>query len=580
MSNYRITKFRKIIDQNILKMEADLVPSSPACSDCKLETNGSEKPSDELSFNYQSCSEYDDDDEPLCEAERLQHLEEEQEQLNSSLIALTTHFAQVQFRLKQIVDASQEEKEILLKELEEFAFRGIPDVREYENGLDLTQMINERNQEDKLEQQRNKQKELIHKLKEQLEDLEHYAYETGEAGMPQSMLLERQSVIIEQLKGKLLLDLDELDKLSPDELRSQVDSAIKELVNPAKMKEQLVSQLKTQISDLERFIEFLQGEAESNGKPRCTCDCPVHRKTLKNQSDSDSQSDSGRTRMKSQDRDRSVSHIMRRVLTLLQVFTITQFGCGGNHFKKNTLKKSSKVNHWGDLRAQLEIAVNDVVKCASEQEPPFEDSDYTSDSEDVPVVQCNEKLTTAVRKDLASAVRDLMQHGLMPIGQSNSLVPFGCFAVQSTVPKMMHAWDLILKYYELKNGYQYNASPARKLCQSFNLEIIGGVATTPKQSLLSAIDNIICTHTPLKRSADSHFKAFICTGLNEKHLVQWLKLIYKTRVLLERFYQPWSYAAKTGFEDALKSLEKLGHLDFDLPVDLAVRQLQSIKDAF
>lgn len=47
--------------------------------------------------------------------------------------------------------------------------------------------------------------------------------------MPQSMLLERQSVIIEQLKGKLLLNLDELDKLSPDELRSQVDSAIKEV---------------------------------------------------------------------------------------------------------------------------------------------------------------------------------------------------------------------------------------------------------------------------------------------------------------------------------------------------------------
>lgn len=29
----------------------------------------------------------------------------------------------------------------MLKELEEFAFRGIPDIREYENGLDLTQII-------------------------------------------------------------------------------------------------------------------------------------------------------------------------------------------------------------------------------------------------------------------------------------------------------------------------------------------------------------------------------------------------------------------------------------------------------
>ena len=37
----------------------------------------------------------------------------------------------------------------------------------------------------------------------------------------------------------------------------------KQLVNPLKMKEQLVNQLKTQITDLERFIEFLQGPAEN-----------------------------------------------------------------------------------------------------------------------------------------------------------------------------------------------------------------------------------------------------------------------------------------------------------------------------
>ncbi|XP_021004482.2 RUN domain-containing protein 1 [Parasteatoda tepidariorum] len=554
--------------------------STPAltCSDCEYLSNDDDtQPSDDLM--YTSCSDF----ENINEAERLQRLEEEQEQLNSSLIALTTHFAQVQFRLKQIVDASQEEKENLLKELEEFAFRGIPDIREYENGLDLSQIIHEQNQEVKLEQQRTRQKELIDKLKEQLEDLENYAYETGQASMPQSMLFERQSVVIEQLKGKLQLNFDELDKLSPDELRSQVDCAIKELVNPAKMKEQLVSQLKTQISDLERFIEFLQGEAESDGKPRCTCDCPVHRKTSHNHSGSSSRSgkfSSGKSSMRAQKEEKTVAHIMRRVLTLLQVFTITQFGCGRNNFQKNTLKKSDKGNHWGDLRAKLEVAVSDVENSVLEREPPCEDSDYTSDSEDTPVVQCNEKLTTAVRKDLASAIRDLMQHGLMPIGQSTSIVPFGCFAVQPSVPKMMHAWDLILKYYELKNGYQYNASPARKLCQSFNLEIVGGVATTPKQSLLSAIGNIISTHTPLKRSPDSHFKAFVCAGLNDKRLVSWLKLIYKTRTLLENFYQSWSYAAKTGFEDALKSLDRLTILDFDLPVDLAIRQLQSIKDAF
>jgi len=48
----------------------------------------------------------------LGDMERLACLEAEQEQLNSSLLALTTHFAQVQFRLKQIVAAEPNVKEV------------------------------------------------------------------------------------------------------------------------------------------------------------------------------------------------------------------------------------------------------------------------------------------------------------------------------------------------------------------------------------------------------------------------------------------------------------------------------------
>lgn len=169
--------------------------------------------------------------------ERLQELEEEQEQLNSSLIALTSHFAQVQLRLKQIVDADSEEKEHLLKELEEFAFRGIPDTRNH-SMLDAEKELNTlRDQEDgdedrshKLDRQREKQKELMAKLKIQLEDLEKYAYETGDMNViPSSMLIERQTVIIEQLKGKLALNLDEMDRLSPEELRKHVDHALRDV---------------------------------------------------------------------------------------------------------------------------------------------------------------------------------------------------------------------------------------------------------------------------------------------------------------------------------------------------------------
>lgn len=45
-----------------------------------------------------------------------------------------------------------------------------------------------------------------------------------------------------------------------------------QLVNPMKVKEQLVQQLQTQITDLERFIEFLQGEGVVAGNQiQCTC---------------------------------------------------------------------------------------------------------------------------------------------------------------------------------------------------------------------------------------------------------------------------------------------------------------------
>jgi hypothetical protein len=182
-------------------------------------------------------------------------LEEEQESLLSSLMALTTHFAQVQFRLHQIVEAPEKERDVLLKKLEDFADRGIPDYNEHR--LDPTNGILS-----KMDCQKFRQQELIDQLKTQLDDLEKYAYETGGPIMPQAIMMEKQKIIIDELKQKMNLNFNELDlpQLSPDELRNQVDVAIGEFVSPLKMKEQLVAQLKTQVNDLERFIKFLQVE--------------------------------------------------------------------------------------------------------------------------------------------------------------------------------------------------------------------------------------------------------------------------------------------------------------------------------
>ena len=196
---------------------------------------------------------------------RLQLLEQEQEQLTGSLMSLTTHFAQVQFRLKQIVSAPAEQKEKLLKELEEFAFRGCPNVskRLVDTSSSILEPLSAHEQI--IEEQRTKQKELIDQLKNQLEDLESYAYQSGDLDLPSSLVMEKHKLILDELKEKINLPVDDLNKLSNEDIKKSVQNAICKIVNPIKIKEHLVTQLTTQIEDLERFIDFLQGDASSPG---------------------------------------------------------------------------------------------------------------------------------------------------------------------------------------------------------------------------------------------------------------------------------------------------------------------------
>ncbi|KAK7099030.1 RUN domain-containing protein 1-like [Littorina saxatilis] len=536
---------------------------------------------------------------PHTEVDRLLHMEEEQEQLNSSLLALTTHFAQVQFRLKQIVSAEPDDREILLKELEDFAFKGIPDVRGcHTQDAQMLQEMSDKEHEDKLNEQREKQRELIEQLKSQLEDLETYAYESGNAEeLPTSKVMEKQKVMLEELHHKLDLNLDNFDKLNAEELKEIVDRAVGSIVNPAKVKEKVVEQLKTQIVDLERFIDFLQGEASSPGplgKQRCTC--PVH----KGSDDSDGQDCCGSSKARSRqakgkapthkpkDGEPTATSLMKKALTVMQIYVISQLGCGSREFKRNMLKKTTKGNHWGDLRAKLEVSITHTLEFAQQQQHEKKDwqanssdsEEYTSDTDEAEQMS-SPALTQCVRKELAMAVRDLMQHGLMEMGQSTSMVPLGCFPTRSgDVTRMMHAWDLLAKFYEMKHGREYNESPARMLSQSFHLDIVGGKPITAKQTLLGAIDTVLKSHVPHKRGEDSYFKAFICLALNERKLVTWLRLLFRTQTLIDTYYQDWSYVARTGFEDALQSLEKLLVINFRLPVDLAVRPFSNIRDAF
>lgn len=506
-------------------------------------------------------------------------LEEEHESLLSSLMALTTHFAQVQFRLHQIVEAPEKERDDLLKKLEDFADRGIPEPSD----------VGTRNILSNMDCQKMRQHELIDQLKTQLDDLEKYAYETGEPVLPQAIMMEKHKIIIDELKQKMNLNFNELElpQLSTDELRSQVDAAIGEFVSPLKMKEQLVAQLKTQVNDLERFIKFLQVEKGEKKKmlrekflrhQNCS-DIELHNKSCNcNFKESTSAVATVNNGHNNNEHQRETNHqktftptlpsassstfappntISNRVFqmfnkasTIFHIFALSQFSCAsqnGRNFKKNVLKKTTRGNHWGDIRAKLEVDIQEilalikVINRAVEKEtqmrkindsevetededvfieakvkaatmsrkqsryrsnssssstillPPAYDNKITSKSDELKSL--NIELITLVRRKFAVTLQKLIQHGLRSVNEVRHLVPFiGCFYNNFTQQpareypsnddddvKEMHAWELILEYYRMKNGDFYTETPAQKLSQSFNLDIVGDGLTSNKQ---------------------------------------------------------------------------------------------------
>ncbi|XP_045344951.1 RUN domain-containing protein 1 [Leopardus geoffroyi] len=534
----------------------------------------------------------------------LRRLRAERRRLDSALLALSSHFAQVQFRLRQVVRGAPAEQQRLLRELEDFAFRGCPHVLGYGGSEDPAsddgdglpgdrprlrgENQSEQEKRERLETQREKQKELILQLKTQLDDLETFAYQEGSYdSLPQSVVLERQRVIIDELLKKLDMNLNEdISSLSTEELRQRVDAAVAQIVNPARVKEQLVEQLKTQIRDLEMFINFIQDEVGSPLQADSAhCECKASGKTGSGSTRTDSgRLPPGNSKPKAEDVKKVQEtglHLMRRALAVLQIFAVSQFGCATGQIPQTLWQRSQADRDYSPLLKRLEVSVDRVKQLALRHQP--HDHVITSANLQDLSLGGKDELTTAVRKELTVAVRDLLAHGLYASSPGMSLVmaPIACLLPAfSSAPEAMHPWELFVKYYHAKNGRAYVESPARKLSQSFALPVMGGTVVTPKQSLLTAIHMVLTEHDPFKRSADSELKALVCMALNEQRLVSWVNLICKSGSLIEPHYQPWSYMAHTGFESALNLLSRLSSLKFSLPVDLAVRQLKNIKDAF
>lgn len=170
-------------------------------------------------------------------------------------------------------------------------------------------------------------------------------------------------------------------------------------------------------------------------------------------------------------------------------------------FEQNVLKRTtaSCARHWGDLRAQLEIAITSILDFYKEQNmncttistnnASEESANFISLGNTTLVIDnyfAYEQVTIMVRKGLAIALRNLIHHGLIghcnwndstdlngslsltsstmattgtatTIGQLISM-GMGCFSSKTSPTLMsktrpMHVWQLIIYYYELKVSF-------------------------------------------------------------------------------------------------------------------------------
>lgn len=198
--------------------------------------------------------------------------------------------------------------------------------------------------------------------------------------------------------------------------------------------------------------------------------------------------------------------------------------------------------HWGDIRAKLEVDVQEILSLViqinriaekedlmmklREKEAETEDDEvfistrsevnakvqkpgrqrdrYSSSSSisiSIPsnslisssksdeLKSLNLELITLVRKKFAITLQRLIQHGLENTRESKHLVPLiGCFANfqladdRSDNDTEMHAWELITEFYKLKNGDYYTETAAQKLSQSFNLDMVSEGSISNKQA--------------------------------------------------------------------------------------------------
>lgn len=473
----------------------------------------------------------------------FKNLENDQELLASSLQALTSHFAQVQFRLRQIVNAPQEERINLIENLDEFASRGIPELNNCDDKNEC--MLSE------IYQQRVNQFKLINKLQVELSAASNFANEKG---------IEVQIENSEHAVNEETLDTTDMD----------------------------LSCLKAQIINLDTFVTDLQYETVNlkqmtqamvgyRNCERIYSTRNVHVQSIESIHQPFHDEDDSILNDMSENYDlMSVYKHEHEPLSVLQKYKKLLHEVAERPLTKsitagvNAIKYSSpKVRHWGDIRAKLEIDVQNIISVVSIK--PL--GTYQSEESNGTSLVLQKEIAKMIRKELCGTLRELIEHGLHGIQYemnflsccSRSIGKQKKISSNASRRNDKHAWDVIMEYYNLNDGDQRYKKSYNKLNESFQLKLLPVQST--KDQLLNAVGNVINIHVRFNSSQNAYFKAFVLLGLNFRKLPHWLSLIFKCSDLIEANYSDESFVCQPEFTEALHCLDLLSSYAFNLPVD-------------
>lgn len=469
--------------------------------------------------------------------------------------------------------------------------------------------------------------ELIKKLRLQLRDLERYAYERGELEqVPPSVLAERQSVILDTLKERLSLNISrgEIERLELDELKKQVDKEIHDLIDPLITKEYLLSQLKTQLTDLERYITHLHGTIGKIHDKRGGCSCQLHGCSSGQSSPFDKFNNNGHFKFSrsqsSSDENDNNSETLPKTSRLIRSL-VTQLICSDIKLRESVKKENcrngiklagSDVSSKGsgscehkttqpnnqqfNNDAAWSLHIDRVILATDSLVNLFTLSPQHQKRSTIDKPLDTGLIESIVRRQLVPAIRDLLSFGLidhnsMPHSTSYVSILFDPYYILSSLTcfptsqssnsnnlssssnsNKIHIWNIIEDYYQSKNEPGFKSSSVKTLSQSFNLapSMSGPIKITSKQALLIAVEDIIETLAKCRPNGpESHFRSFIYTALNKSKLTTWLRLIFKNKSVNRKYYYNFSYPSQPDKMDKfLATLEALNQFEFKLRTDL------------